>query len=217
MCGGIVGALSLGVPEELRRRRGRRVLLTLAYNLGRISSYAVAGVLTATAGFIFSAAAGHGGHLLLQTLSGLILILLGLYLGGWLSGMNVIERAGMRVWSRLQPLGKAFLPMDRFYKALIIGALWGWIPCGLVYSVLLWSAASADPLLGGSYMLAFGLGTLPGMLTAGLVADRIMHWRRLGGLRKAAGVLLILFGLASLVLPHLPQQAADGMPHHSRH
>lgn len=204
MCGGIIGALSLSVPESVRRNRFRQGLMTLGYNLGRIGSYTLAGAFTATLGFVFSSATGHGGHFVLQTLSGVILILLGLYLGGWFSGLNIIERAGMRVWARLQPVGGLFLPPDRFYKSLIVGAVWGWIPCGLVYSVLLWAAASADPIRGGTYMLAFGLGTLPGMVIAGLAAGRLLTWKHLGLLRKAAGAIIILFGVIVLISPHLP-------------
>ncbi|MEX2525895.1 MAG: sulfite exporter TauE/SafE family protein [Gammaproteobacteria bacterium] len=217
MCGGIIGALSLSVPENIRRDRFRQGLMTLGYNLGRIGSYTLAGVFTATLGFVFSSATGHVGHLVLQTLSGVILIFLGLYLGGWFSGMNIIERAGMRVWARLQPVGKLFLPPDRFYKAIIVGAVWGWIPCGLVYSVLLWSAASADPLRGGTYMLAFGLGTLPGMLAAGLAAGRLLTWKHLGLFRKAAGAAVILFGVFILISPHLSGNHQESSPRIHQH
>ncbi len=210
MCGGIIGALSLGMPDNIRRDRLRRGLMTLGYNLGRITSYTLAGIFTATLGFAFSSATGHGGHFILQTLSGAILILLGLYLGGWFSGINIIERAGMRVWARLQPVGRLFLPPDRFYKAVVVGAIWGWIPCGLVYSVLLWAAVSADPLLGGTYMLAFGLGTLPGMVAAGLAAGKLLNGKHAGTLRRSAGALVILFGVLILLLPYLP--ATDTEP-----
>ena len=214
MCGGIISALSLAVPARADGGRGRELLMLACYNLGRISSYGIAGVLTAGAGFIFSSATGHAGHAVLQTLSGLILVLLGLRIAGWFAGLAVVERAGARIWRLLQPLGKPFLPMDRAYKAVIIGAIWGWLPCGLVYSVLLWAAASADPLSGGLAMLAFGLGTLPGMIAAGWFAGRLPASLRLPLLRKIAGAALLILGLAVLSAPYLHPMENPAAGHH---
>ncbi|MEJ2760507.1 MAG: sulfite exporter TauE/SafE family protein, partial [Gammaproteobacteria bacterium] len=148
-------------------------------------------------------------HFLLRGLSGLILVLLGLHIAGWFRGLDRVEKAGGRIWRLLQPLGRPFLPMDRPYKAAVIGAVWGWLPCGLVYSVLLWAAASADPVSGATYMLAFGAGTLPGMLAAGWFAGRLPASRHLPLLRKTAGVVLVLLGLAVLSAPWL---SAGGQP-----
>ena len=203
MCGGIVGALSLAIPAPVRRSRRRELMITVCYNLGRIGSYGIAGLLAASAGFLLGAATGTAGHLVLRVLSGLILVFLGLHIGGWFRGLVLVEKAGGRIWRLLQPLGRPFLPMDRPYKAVVIGAIWGWFPCGLVYSVLLWAAASADPVRGASYMLAFGLGTLPGMVAAGWFAGRLPASLHLPLIRQTAGVLLVLLGLAVLFAPHL--------------
>lgn len=203
MCGGIIGALSLAIPAPVRRSRLRELLMLVCYNLGRIGSYGIAGLLMASAGFLLGAAAGTAGHFVLRALSGLILVLLGLHIAGWFRGLELVEKAGGRIWRLLQPLGRPFLPMDHPYKAVVIGAIWGWLPCGLVYSVLLWAAASADPVSGATYMLAFGLGTLPGMLAAGWFAGRLPASRHLPLLRKAAGVVLVLLGLAVLFAPYL--------------
>jgi sulfite exporter TauE/SafE len=215
MCGGIISALSLAVPARAEGGRGREWLMLACYNIGRISSYGIAGVLTAAAGFIFSSATGHAGHAVLQTLSGLILVLLGLRVAGWFAGLSLLEKAGARLWRWLQPLARPFLPMDRAYKAVIIGAVWGWLPCGLVYSVLLWAATSADPLNGGITMLAFGLGTLPGMISAGLLAGRLPAVLRLPLLRKIAGTVLLLLGLAVLSAPYLFSEMAPTGHHGS--
>jgi len=201
MCGGIIGALSMAIPEPVRRRGPRELLILTCYNVGRIGSYTVAGILTASIGFAFSAAAG-GGHGLLKVLSGLMLILIGLRIAGWASGPTLLERAGLRLWQWLQPLARPFLPVDRPYKALVVGAVWGWLPCGLVYSVLLWSATSADPVRGGLYMLAFGLGTLPGMVSAGWLAGRLPAALRRPLWRRMAGTCLLLLGLAVLTSPY---------------
>ena len=217
MCGGIISALSLAVPVPAGGNRGRQWLMLACYNFGRISSYGIAGVLTASAGFIFSSATGHTGHAVLQTLSGLILVLLGLRIAGWFAGLALLEKAGARLWRCLQPLGQPFLPMDRAYKALIIGAIWGWLPCGLVYSVLLWAAASADPLLGGLTMLAFGLGTLPGMISAGLLAGRLPALLGLPLLRQIAGSILLILGLAVLSVPYFINGGTAATSHHQPH
>lgn len=201
MCGGIIGALSMAMPQPVRRRGPRELLILSCYNFGRIGSYTVAGVLTAAIGFAFSSAAG-GVRGALQVLSGLMLIIIGLRIAGWTPGTGLLERAGLRLWRRLQPLAQPFLPVDSPSKALVVGAVWGWLPCGLVYSVLLWSATSADPVRGGLYMLTFGLGTLPGMVGAGWLAGRLPAALRRPLWRRAAGTCLLLLGLAVLTTPY---------------
>ena len=201
MCGGIIGALSLNLPETYQRRRWKRLLITAGYNLGRISSYTLAGLFTAAAGFIVSAATGQRGHGVLPVISGVILVFLGLRIAGWLSPLPVFERLGVNLWHWIRPLAKPFLPVDRFYKALVVGAVWGWLPCGLVYSVLLWSALTANPVYGATTMLAFGLGTLPGMIAAGWFAQDLMRLRQVIYLKRIAGIAVIGFGLISLSLP----------------
>lgn len=203
MCGGIIGALSLNIPKSYNHQRWKRILITAGYNLGRISSYVLAGIFTATAGFIVSSAAGHDGHAVLPVISGAVLVFLGLRIAGWLYPLPFLERLGGRLWQWIQPLAKPFLPVDRFYKALLVGGVWGWLPCGLVYSVLLWSALTANPVYGATYMLAFGLGTLPGMFLAGLFAHDLSRLRQVVYLKRIAGVLVIGFGLLSLSLPFM--------------
>ena len=205
MCGGIIGALGVNIPAIYNGKRAKHFLITCGYNLGRISSYTMAGLLTATAGFIVSSAAGHGVRLLLPVISGVILLFLGLRVGNWLPPISILEQAGAQAWKLIQPLGKPFLPVDRFYKALIVGAVWGWLPCGLVYSVLLWSAMSADPVYGATYMLAFGLGTLPGMVSAGLLAPNLLRLKKMTWLNRIAGMLLVGFGLLSILAPMVSQ------------
>lgn len=205
MCGGIIGVLGMHNPTSGTGQRYKQAFITFGYNLGRISSYTIAGLLTATAGFIVSSAAGRGSHTVLQTISGLILVFLGLRIGGWLPPLPVLQRWGGQLWKRIQPLGKPFLPVNRFYKALAVGTVWGWLPCGLVYSVLLWSATTANPLYGATIMLAFGLGTLPGMFFAGIFAGDLLRVKRITYLKQTAGILLVGFGLVSLLMPYLPR------------
>ena len=196
MCGGLMGALTLAIPPE---QRGRRLQLLLAYNLGRILSYASAGLLFGLAGW---AVARSPAAMLLRIVAGLLLISMGLYLGGWWSGLTRIEALGRGLWRHIQPVASRLLPVSSLPRALLLGALWGWLPCGLVYSTLLWAASQGDALDSGLLMLAFGLGTWPVLLATGMAAERLTALLRRRGVRMAGGLLVILFGLWTLPGPH---------------
>lgn len=196
MCGGLMGALTLAIPPE---QRGRRLQLLLAYNLGRILSYATAGLLFGLAGW---AVASSPAAMLLRIVAGLLLISMGLYLGGWWSGLTRIEALGRGLWRHIQPVASRLLPVSSLPRALLLGALWGWLPCGLVYSTLLWAASQGDALESGLLMLAFGLGTWPVLLATGMAAERLTALLRRRGVRMAGGLLVILFGLWTLPGPH---------------
>ena len=196
MCGGLMGALTLAIPPE---QRGRRLQLLLAYNLGRILSYASAGLLFGLAGW---AVASSPAAMLLRIVAGLLLISMGLYLGGWWSGLTRIEALGRGLWRHIQPVASRLLPVSSLPRALLLGALWGWLPCGLVYSTLLWAASQGDALDSGLLMLAFGLGTWPVLLATGMAAERLTALLRRRGVRMAGGLWVILFGLWTLPGPH---------------
>ena len=192
MCGGLMGALTLAIPKEQRSRRFR---LLLAYNLGRILSYATAGLLIGLAGW---AVANSPAALFMRVLAGLLLIAMGLYLAGWWSGLTRIESLGRGLWRYIQPVANRLLPVSSLPRALLLGALWGWLPCGLVYSTLLWSASQGNALDSALLMLAFGLGTWPVLLATGLAAERVTALLRKRSVRMAGGLLVILFGIWTL-------------------
>ncbi|PYC11280.1 sulfite exporter TauE/SafE family protein [Pseudomonas mosselii] len=196
MCGGLMGALTLAIPAE---QRGRRLRLLLAYNLGRILSYAAAGLLLGLAGVALASSPLAIG---LRVVAALLLIAMGLYLAGWWSGLTRIEALGRGLWRHVQPLATRLLPVSSLPRALLLGALWGWLPCGLVYSTLLWAASQGDALHSAALMLAFGVGTWPVLLATGLAAERVGRLLRKRGVRMAGGVLVILFGLWTLPGPH---------------
>jgi sulfite exporter TauE/SafE len=198
MCGGIVGVLSLGLPER-QRTGSARWLYLLAYNAARVSSYTLAGALLGGIGWL--AANWSGLHQLqqgLQLLAALFMVALGLYLGGWWQGLAQVERAGGLVWKRLEPLGRRFLPVKTPTEAFLLGLIWGWLPCGLVYSVLVWSISTADPLYGAALLFCFGLGTLPNLLLMGVAAVGLAARVRDPRTRRIAASLVVLFGLFSL-------------------
>jgi hypothetical protein len=196
MCGGLMGALTLAIPPE---QRARRLRLLLAYNLGRILSYAAAGLLIGLAGW---AVASSPAAMLLRVLAGLLLIAMGLYLAGWWSGLTRIEAVGRHLWRHLQPVASRLMPVSSLPRALLLGAVWGWLPCGLVYSTLLWASSQGSPGESALLMLAFGLGTWPVLLATGMAAERLTALLRRRGVRVAGGLLVILFGIWTLPGPH---------------
>jgi len=196
MCGGLMGALTLAIPPE---QRGRRARLLLAYNLGRILSYACAGLLLGLAGW---AVASSPAALALRVVAALLLIAMGLYLAGWWSGLTRIEALGRGLWRHIQPMASRLLPVSSLPRALLLGALWGWLPCGLVYSTLLWAASQGNAGYSAALMLAFGLGTWPVLLATGLAAEQVNSLLRRRSVRMAGGLLVILFGVWTLPGPH---------------
>jgi sulfite exporter TauE/SafE len=212
MCGGLMGALTMAIPPD---QRGRRLRLLVAYNLGRVSSYAVAGFLIGLAGW---AIANSPAAMALRVVAALLLITMGLYLAGWWSGLTRIEALGRGIWRHIQPIASRLMPVTSFPRALILGALWGWLPCGLVYSTLLWSASQGDAVDSALLMLAFGIGTWPVLLATGLAAERLTALLRKRGVRVVGGIMVILFGIWTLPGPHQQWLMGHGSaPSHETH
>ncbi|MBK1720705.1 sulfite exporter TauE/SafE family protein [Thiocystis violacea] len=199
MCGGIAGAIGYSLPRKVRDRPSRYVIYQLLFNLGRIGSYAAAGALFGWlgAGLMRHAALGWLEHLM-RLLAATVLVGIGLYIGGWLPGFAVIERIGIPLWRWLEPVRQHLLPVDSPGAALLIGVVWGWIPCGLVYSMLIGAPVQGGALGGALYMALFGLGSLPAMLATGLLAGRLNALGRDRRLQSVAGITLI--GLALFTL-----------------
>jgi len=201
MCGGISASLSMALPVGTGYRR-RQSLMLLAFNGGRIASYVMIATLIA---LLTTGAADQYASVgpVLRTIAGGLLILMGLSMGQWWQGIRYIERLGAPVWSKVSPLTQRVMPVDRTWKALILGGLWGWLPCGLIYSTLGWAAMQPTVGSAAMTMLFFGLGTLPSMLATGYAASSINRLRGNRYFRQLAGVLLIGFGLWTLPLTHM--------------
>lgn len=194
MCGGIVSALSVNTPGGARPWP-----LHLAYNLGRISSYTLAGALLGALGGV--------GFLLNQllpvqvafyVLANVMLVALGLYLTGVTRALAFTERIGQHLWRRIQPFAARLLPARSPGRAFPLGMLWGFLPCGMVYSVLATALVTGSALRGGALMLAFGLGTLPNLMAAGLLLRRMQGIVRHRTVRLVAGLAVIGFGIYGL-------------------
>lgn len=199
MCGGIVGALTGGLTSDVRASRTRLLAAQLAYNTGRITSYGVAGLLAGLLGQQATTMGLTGGFPIGGIIAAVIMILLGLYLGGWWPALTWLERQGARLWRHIEPLGRRFIPVRNPGQALLLGLVWGWLPCGMVYSVLALALASGSGSEGAAIMLAFGAGTLPTLLVVGIAFGSFARWIRDVRVRKVAGLLVILMGLAMLL------------------
>lgn len=195
MCGSIVGVMTSQLPKG-----GSLWSFHLAYNAGRILSYTLAGLLVGEI--------GQAGLLLrdvvpiqhlLFALSSLMLIALGLYLAGIWGAVRYIENVGGVLWRYIQPLSRSLFPVVSPVRAFLLGMLWGWLPCGLVYSVLLTALASGHALNGALIMLVFALGTLPNLLLIGLFWKQSRLWVQSKRVRLVAGLIVIAFGVFGLL------------------
>jgi uncharacterized protein len=202
MCGGIVSALTFGLRDDLRRSPWTLGPYLLAYNAGRIGSYVIAGVIAGAVGAgAFGVLPSSSARWAVKLVTGGFMIALGLYLAGWWPGLQILEKWGGVLWRRIEPLGRRLLPVDHPLKALSFGLVWGWLPCGMVYAMLAWALASGSAPRGAALMLAFGLGTLPMLLTIGAAAEWLKYFVRHPWVRRGAGALVLLFGIYTVIAP----------------
>lgn len=200
MCGGISGALGLVTAKDRNGVPKRRLLV--AYQAGRITSYTVAGGLVGSVGDgLIAVLDVDGVRTGLRIATGVMVAMTAMtLLGRWKSpGLGL----GRALWPRIARIGRRLVPVTDAPRALAFGMLWGWMPCGLVYSVLLIAALSARPLQAAAIMLAFGLGTLPSMLAVAWSAPRLAAWTARRSVRRGAGVGLMLCAFAVMAGPWL--------------
>jgi len=210
MCGGIVGALSVSGAPLPRNvipiaaiAQHSALPRVLSYNAGRIASYMAAGALAGgLAGGAHSIAGLAGLQLGFYWLANLMLVALGLYLMDAWRGLAVLEQGGRVLWRRAQPviapMMKSLMPATHPHQAFALGLLWGWLPCGMVYSVLLTAMLSGSASDGAAVMLAFGLGTLPMLTGLGLIGARLQRTLQQRRVRIACGLLVLAFGVLGL-------------------
>ncbi len=197
MCGGIVGALTLNIQKD--KQQTSLIAINLGYNIGRISGYIVAGAIVGFLGSTLVDLTGiQSAQQILAVIAAVFMIALGLYLAGIWSGLSKIEFIGQWLWNFIQPLTRRFIPVQNFQQAVPLGFLWGWLPCGLVYTALIWTLSSGGAIEGGLIMLAFGLGTLPNLLAMGVIATRLAKWVRNPTVKLIAGLLVVLLGILTL-------------------
>ena len=202
MCGGIAAGLgSLPVQDEPGAESRPRFSSALLFNLGRITSYTVLGLLAALV-------LGGAGEMLsipkwsmiLRFITALMIFLIGLQFMFNLQTLAIIERGGAKIWKRVLPLAVRASAMPGGTGRLLVGFCWGFLPCGLVYSILLTASSAPGTLFGGVIMLAFGVGTLPSMLGMSLAAPALATLLNDRWTRRLMGAALILLAVLSVSL-----------------
>lgn len=206
MCGGIMGALTMAIDSPSKLRSGA---IVLCYNMGRLASYTFLGAL---AGAFGETVYALGAATVLRVIAAALLFAMALYLAGWWRGLLKLEAIGQRLWRHIQPLGRALMPVRGPMPALALGALWGWLPCGLVYSALGYAMTQPSASAGAFFMLAFGLGTLPALLLAAFATGRVRGWAQKRSLRLTGAFLLAIFAAWTLY-----GTLAPGHGHHDHH
>jgi len=195
MCGGIASSLQLAVHDKTRARQ-----YTLLYNLGRLLSYSICGALVGGVSALF-ATQSNTFSVVLSFISGIFMVLVGLYIMRLAASLNWLEKLGKyAIWQHIVKLNKYLLPLNSRKKALAYGALWGWLPCGLVYSALTWAITTKSAIAGASFMASFALGTLPAMIGFGFAAQSLKKSLNNTFVRLTLGGLLFSYGLYLLII-----------------
>jgi sulfite exporter TauE/SafE len=201
MCGGISAALGIATAK---RADGRpRPSLLIGYQIGRAVSYTLAGLLLGGAlGALIGVLDMESVRRALRVLAAVALVLGALVVFGRLRdpGFGI----GHKLWQRIAPLGRRLLPVTSLPRALAFGMVWGWMPCGFVYTVLIIAALQGDALHGAMTTAAFGLGTLPSMFLAAFGAQRFTGFSARPAARRIAGFALLASAVLTLAGPWLP-------------
>lgn len=209
MCAGISGMFAMHAQQASIRSR---LPFALAYNVGRIMSYALLGLVVASLGHsAVEAIPSLAGPV--RIAGGLVIVLVGLQIAFDWRVLKPLEQMGSMIWSRLAPIAKHLVPANTIPRALGLGLLWGWLPCGLVYSVLLMAATSDGPANGALIMIAFGIGTMPAMLMTGMGTARLVAIMRQKSARVGLGLLIVALGVATLAMPLVASGSANTHSH----
>ncbi|MDR2710097.1 MAG: sulfite exporter TauE/SafE family protein [Burkholderiales bacterium] len=210
MCSPIMAALSLNSQ--------RRWLLTIGYNLGRIITYTLMGVLVGALGSWLAQRIGDLFQVqrVLTIIAILFMLLIAIHISGLFTALAPLERMGGRLWQKIQPLTRRLLPVKHLPGALALGGLWGFIPCGMVYSALSLSLATGDALEGGATMLVFGLTTLPVLTVIGVAAGELNRWLRNPWVKRIAGIIVAALAIWMFIgLMHKSAPDLNAPKHHA--
>ena len=196
MCGGVIGALTMAVDA---RDSKRRLGLITAYNIGRISSYVLIAILFY---LLVDQFESYFALSFMRNIAGLLLIAMGLYIANWWRGLVYLEKLGAHLWRLIQPLSKTLVPVKTAWQALFLGLIWGWLPCGLIYSALVYSATAPTLAQAALIMFGFALGTLPTVLLGSFMAERFITFIKAKNVRIVMALLIILFGVWTIINNH---------------
>ena len=212
MCGGIISSLSVTTKSKFKTQDENQIpvnnieqkknnwLAIFLYQVGRISSYTIAGLIVGILGNLFGTSVENlTSEPLLKIFSALLIILMGLHISRIPVGAFNIERLGKYLWNVIKPYSRHFLPVDKPYKALFLGGVWGWLPCGLVYTSLGYAVATADSLSSATFMFSFGLGTLPSTLLISGISIEIKTLLNNLLVMRITGTIFVIFGVYMLI------------------
>ena len=207
MCGGISAALGMAAAKDSQGRT--RLSLIMAYQLGRVFSYALAGLMLAgILGGLVSLLDIDSVRRTLRALTALALLLGALVAFGGVRDPG--SGIGRRLWPKLAPLGRRLLPIRTLPRGFAFGMVWGWMPCGFVYSVLLIATLQLDAVQGALVMVAFGVGTVPALFIAACGAQRFSAFATRPVARHVGGSVLLLSAVLTLAGPWI-EHAMPGL------
>ncbi|MGB0733999.1 MAG: sulfite exporter TauE/SafE family protein [Pontibacterium sp.] len=189
MCGGLAATIAIQSPKSTLGG-----FYLAAYNTGRITSYTLAGAFVGSLSWWLREPSIM---FVLRAFAAIMLVCMGLYIAQWWQGLTKVEQGGKLVWRYIQPFASKLIPVKSLPQAFALGMLWGWLPCGLIYSTLIWASAAPHWSTSALLMLCFGLGTLPAMLLTGAFAAQLQGILRKKMTRHLSGGLIIIFGLLS--------------------
>jgi len=199
MCGSIIGTLSFSLKPEIRSNKSKMSCFIFSYNFGRIFSYMLAGLIIGIIESLLTLPLGEAhGHRYLQIVSALIITGAGFYIAGWFPSFAYIEKTGSRFWKTIEPYGRKLIPVASLPQAFMFGMVWGWIPCGLVYTALALAATTGDISNSILVMFTFGLGTLPAVAGTGIASTFISRINTIPAAKQVVGMLLVLVAIFSI-------------------
>lgn len=191
MCGGIIAAISFKTGVKFK------YLYHIIYNIGRIISYVIVTIIVNILGSFFFELGGYY-TFLFKIISNLILIIIGLHITNIYNSMFFIESFLWHTWSIIsRVIGNINFSKSIWYP-LILGILWGGVPCGLIYSTIIWTAGFGSIIKSLILMMLFGLGTLPSMLFAGIFNIKFIKMFSNNVIKYIAGGIIIIFGLKNI-------------------
>jgi sulfite exporter TauE/SafE len=203
MCGGIVAIYSARQPVLVTTDGTRPGILTRIGTLsplhvGRIMTYTLLGALVGLAGSLLEQMGGMVGWQGFFSIAvGLAMIVIALSLMGVLPPIEVALAARTGAASPMKRM-RGLFGQRSLGATMGLGILWGFLPCGLVFAMLVVAAGTQTPWAGALTMLAFGLGTVPTLLGFGLAANVVSPQLR-GRLQFFAALLILLFALQAIL------------------
>lgn len=186
MCGPVIGILGMNNSYK-------RIPAAILYNLGRISTYTLLGVI----GGLIAASVSDISSIqyVIRYIAGGIMILIALQLFGMPQALGFIERPFQYIWKPIQKFSQRFFPIRTARGTYTVGMIWGLLPCGAVYGPLAIAMGAGSVAKSAGIMFAFGLGTLPLMLGLAIFGNFVGHFFAKKQVRMVAGLLVLIMAI----------------------